>query len=693
MEKSRYDVCNDDNSAQKAIKSDCNRNSEKSSIIKNNHNRFPPNQNNNNRSHIQSLIQRAAKSALLDGVNRTGSTIIPSDDASVDGDVATATALQSSPLSLSSRTGTPFNTTHNTNTNINNNTNTNNSNNSKNSNNNNNMKSLEIPSLPAVPDKQDRKRFVGCLAAVLSSMYDYESQELPKRQAMATASGREGEANNKSTNDVSGFFDFYESSDDESVDYSYDIDYKNEIEEQPSSDRCCNNSNKGTKKEEEPASSIGLSKVSSLLSEKSSTTDTKDNFYYRRCQSFESMGSSTTTASATTETTTTTTTTTKSTKSTRSSYNNNNNNNKNSNTNNYNIRNPKTVQYKLKPMTSFRQQQQQAHVAGTSDQKTKLSHQRYLNRRYELYSSLLLSSSELLLLEKSTARAFLPMLSRVLVPQIHKTTTTTATATCIKTNENEIEQDLQQHQQRHSRRYSPDVPCRIERDPKVMSQTSINATRNERKISEENYDNINNDANEELPIRLPDFHLLDNMNEVSPFLDSLTPGAGFRCVSLLLLQHLLTSENGYDARIRHAVKKLSVLVLRCDMNDDPVNRKVILSCIRQQQQNPDEEDYSNYHERRRLLQATRKYEALERNIARRLILLSSPAQNRRAKNNSARNSGGSSRQKDFSSNNGGIITRDQFVRGVKIGGVGIVAGTLVSALNVVSFCIKIAIMI
>ena len=52
-----------------------------------------------------------------------------------------------------------------------------------------------------------------------------------------------------------------------------------------------------------------------------------------------------------------------------------------------------------------------------------------------------------------------------------------------------------------------------------------------------------------------------NPGMISPFLSELTPGAGFQCVSLLLLQHLLRSKSGYDARARQVYKRLGVLVL------------------------------------------------------------------------------------------------------------------------------------
>ncbi len=36
---------------------------------------------------------------------------------------------------------------------------------------------LQKPAQPLLPDEQDRKRFIGCLAAVLASLYDYDCVE------------------------------------------------------------------------------------------------------------------------------------------------------------------------------------------------------------------------------------------------------------------------------------------------------------------------------------------------------------------------------------------------------------------------------------------------------------------------------------------------------------------------------------
>ena len=517
-------------------------------------------------SDTHSLLQRAARSALLDDVTPTGSTILTADDASDDDDDhpnATGSALGGQILP--------------------------------------NIRSLEKPSLPAIPDEQDRKRFVGCLAAVLSSMYDYESYELLSENA--------SDSQNEQDNDVSGFFDFYESFDEE------------EFFDESSSPR--RSKKEGGTETRKNADEEKTSAPSSAPSKNGA-----DQYFSRTCKSFESIGSSTSTSVTGTTTISSTTNTKKPTSS--------------------------------KSKTKFRQQTSNVHEMNgettndnSADQKRKLSRQRFLGRRYELYSELLLSSSELLLLEKSIARGFLPMLSRVLVPQIHKTQNNTAD------NNNGTTRSRTKHAVKEQ-------SCPAD---SISHSESIEGV-------EEPSINIFNSS---------DVHLLDNIEELSPFLDSLTPGSGFRCVSLLLLQHLLTSENGYDSRIRHALKKLSILVLRRDMDDDPVERELprnedinqgqdlhsnrwTLNGFGGSSGDNEKDRYRKDIERKRLLQATRKFEALEQNIARRLILLSTPARNRKPKsNNNARKT---------NPNDETFITREKLVRGVKIGGAGILAGTL-----------------
>jgi hypothetical protein len=160
---------------------------------------------------------------------------------------------------------------------------------------------------------------------------------------------------------------------------------------------------------------------------------------------------------------------------------------------------------------------------------------------------------------------------------------------------------------------------------------------------------------------------LDNEDELKPFLESLTPGAGFRCVSLLLLQHLLSSEVGYDARIRHVLKKLSVIVLVHDMQGDPVERHHDdgggTKGIKRK-------GGSRRTKQEMMTRAARKFEALEHSLAQRLLRLSAPARNRNGQNTNKQ------QRKPKNNSSGNLLTKEQIVRGVKIGGAGLVAGTL-----------------
>ena len=586
--------------------------------------------NNNNRyrtptrlsdTDTHSLIKRAARSALLDEVTPTGSTIFSSGDPSDDEDEDYSHKGSGVPSkSASASGGKPMPS----------------------------MQSLENPSMPAIPDEQDRKRFVGCLAAVLSSMYDYESYELLSKEKKKINKNSNSDSNNHgrnenynnndmdNDNDVSVFFDFYESDDEDQDDFFLPLTSKSKSNDNNDEYNHNNGQKDDDSKSNNDSFDTGEDESTPLLLSPAPSADTTDNFYSRRCQSFESLGSSTTSAMS-------------------SAMNANGNSNGNGNGSQHMPKRAMPPASKLKPMSSFRRQMANAQQmknnkndsnTNTGDTKAKLSRQRYLTRRYELYSGLLLSSSELLLLDKSIARAFLPMLSRVLVPQIHKT----------QSQQEELKNTKQKQ--------------------------STGATR---------------------PQEAQRVHLLDNVDELSPFLDSLTPGAGFRCVSLLLLQYLLNSEQGYDSRIRHALKKMSILVLQRDMDEEPVERNLFRNrnnTNRNKNRNKsqsqgqrqgqgqgrqsdrktsgagytDDDSTEDLYEQRTLLLATRKFEALEQNIARRLILLSSPARSRKSKPNTNEDSSGKT------NSNGKArmvnITREQLVRGVKIGGAGILAGTL-----------------
>lgn len=134
---------------------------------------------------------------------------------------------------------------------------------------------------------------------------------------------------------------------------------------------------------------------------------------------------------------------------------------------------------------------------------------------------------------------------------------------------------------------------------------------------------------------------VDRNDFLWPFLESLTPGSGFRCMAMLLLEHLLRGEEGYDARVRRIYKKLAVLIVLQD---------------------------GEYHERpdcqnmTEIEFATRKFEALEHGLASKILALS-----------------GGTNRKTKSLKMGATdvgVTKEQLMRGLKIGSAGLLAGTL-----------------
>ena len=79
------------------------------------------------------------------------------------------------------------------------------------------LKSLQKQALPILPDEQDRKRFVGCLAAVLASLYDYDDDQHAEH----------GDENDYDPDDMSNYpadnvsDSFYEDWDDDVEDNDY----------------------------------------------------------------------------------------------------------------------------------------------------------------------------------------------------------------------------------------------------------------------------------------------------------------------------------------------------------------------------------------------------------------------------------------------------------------------------------------
>lgn len=193
---------------------------------------------------------------------------------------------------------------------------------------------------------------------------------------------------------------------------------------------------------------------------------------------------------------------------------------------------------------------------------------------------------------------------------------------------------------------------------------------------------------------------------ISPFLETLTPGAGFRCIALLLLNHLLRDGRGYDARVRQAFKRLAVIILshelkvggilRVDLEDDDNIDALLWSDS--EKKSASEEEFNDADEL--ALLATRKFEAMEHAIAAKLIAMSKASQstssskknqksnpsspvgsnNKQLTNNSSSSSVSHGRialapkETPLSSQHG--LSREQILRGLKIGTAGAVGATL-----------------
>jgi hypothetical protein len=134
-------------------------------------------------------------------------------------------------------------------------------------------------------------------------------------------------------------------------------------------------------------------------------------------------------------------------------------------------------------------------------------------------------------------------------------------------------------------------------------------------------------------------HQIDQIGGLRPFLETMEPGVAYRCLCLLLIQVLLQSEHGYDARVRHAMKTLGVVIFLL-------------------QEVTDQDDSKSYANS--VTKATRKFESLEQSIALHLILLSQKANSAKEQDESKKPS----------------KEKPKWQRNLKIGGAAVAAGTL-----------------
>lgn len=178
---------------------------------------------------------------------------------------------------------------------------------------------------------------------------------------------------------------------------------------------------------------------------------------------------------------------------------------------------------------------------------------------------------------------------------------------------------------------------------------------------------------------------MDEIKDLRPFLEVLGPGAGIRCVTMLLLQHLLNAPNGYDARIRQVIKTVGVLVILHDMvleqkedeqllmkkNSVMPNADVLLYGTELTNENHAMPQELLLYPADLLTLATRKFESLEHCLATKLIEISNAQQQKQSSRKQQPVKSGS-----FTSREMGGSARDKILRGLKIGGTAVAAGTL-----------------
>lgn len=289
--------------------------------------------------------------------------------------------------------------------------------------------------------------------------------------------------------------------------------------------------------------------------------------------------------------------------------------------------------------------------------------QMYRRRRHEVYSSFLVFSAELLLLDKSNAVAFLPLLNSMLgenkpifnsveaggrkttiitVNGSRNTPPATSSDNSIKVTSSCSSEDISQDN---------GLLRGWNRNEDRSSNVSLPPQNSSLDTSQNNYDHdhlVEFETTMKIQEDDKPKQTWDSNELLSPFIESLSPGAGFQCLALLLTNYLLRSQVGYDARVRHIMKKLG-LVLIChemkisgeykDKNDDYLARL-----------------------------ATRKFEALEDAVALKLLRLSSAQEHEAAVNKDKLQIQDDATKK--------AKTMQKIVRGLKVGSAGIAAGTL-----------------
>jgi len=453
--------------------------------------------------------------------------------------------------------------------------------------------------MPALPDEQDRKRFLGCLAAILASSYDFDEPDDLDLKYL-TADG---------TNSIDEQQIYLQMAEQSS--YSLDEDDR-DGNSASSSSKTTSTPSKSARRSATAGSNTPSLHHSASASFEYTDVDEINNFSGDEQQQQEDLHDTTAKVSVQTGSS--------------------------------------TIVWKT----------------SASKAKILLARNRHRRRRYKVLTAMLIQSSELLLLEANVSKGFIPMLAKVMVPESKKPShggASTSNRNTEKSQKNASKPPLWKNGKEggaNSAMTNQQTPKKVDDGASDDAETDLGSS----------FESISDMR--DLPSEFAEDEVL------RPFLDSLTPGAGIRCLSLFVLQHLLTSEVGYDARIRHVIKKLGVLVLARDMKHDPVENTIRPEGYYSKSNSGDGDNSNSNNPTTRppaqadydtlLIRATRKFESLERSIARRIIRLSESQANAAAKNKD------DAADQDSGKKQG--LTREQIVRGVKIGSAGILAGTL-----------------
>lgn len=288
---------------------------------------------------------------------------------------------------------------------------------------------------------------------------------------------------------------------------------------------------------------------------------------------------------------------------------------------------------------------QQSQLQNTIDQfrQESIIAKRYRQRRHFVYSNFLVSASGFLFLDKSNAIAFLPLLNKML-----------------GANDND-ENEMIESWNRHG------TSSKMYGKAGDHGRTSVCNKEYGQQSSKEN-----RGSKEKEVVHKFDSNTAQNTNDrenqpwydndiLTPFVESLEPGAGVQCLSLLLLNYLLQSQDGYDARIRACLKKLGVIIFSHELKNsdcEDVEERIKVAngmgktfddCLTEM--------------------ATRKFESLEHTIALKLLRISAAQQQRKQGNEKVADNAVKTRRE---------ITREKILRGLKIGTAGVAAGTLMA---------------